>query len=140
MRSALYTGTLVHARRTPSSHVFRYPVCMYALDLDEGLGVRGRDAFPQCGRQGLHVGHGEELSVEALPQLVQPVGGFSLERRRKLVAREIVDGGHRAAPTSPTKASSEWCDVKPRSEYTFIAATLSASTYNMAVVAPAAAR
>ena len=35
MRSAIYTGTLVHARRTPAEHVFRYPVCMYAIDLDE---------------------------------------------------------------------------------------------------------
>ena len=35
MRSALYTGTLIHARRTPAEHVFRYPVCFYAIDLDE---------------------------------------------------------------------------------------------------------
>lgn len=35
MRSALYTGTLVHARRRPSENVFRYPVCFYVLDLDE---------------------------------------------------------------------------------------------------------
>lgn len=35
MRSAIYTGTLVHARRTPAEHVFRYPVCFYAIDLDE---------------------------------------------------------------------------------------------------------
>lgn len=35
MRSALYTGTLVHARRTPAENVFRYPVSFYVLDLDE---------------------------------------------------------------------------------------------------------
>lgn len=35
MRSGIYTGTLVHARRTPAEHVFRYPVCMYAIDVDE---------------------------------------------------------------------------------------------------------
>jgi len=35
VRSAIYTGTLVHARRTPAEHVFRYPVCMYAIDVDE---------------------------------------------------------------------------------------------------------
>ncbi len=35
MRSALYTGTLVHARRTPSRHVFRYPVSYWLFDLDE---------------------------------------------------------------------------------------------------------
>ena len=35
MRSALYTGTLVHARRTPARHVFRYPVSYWLFDLDE---------------------------------------------------------------------------------------------------------
>jgi DUF1365 family protein len=35
VRSALYTGTLVHARRTPSRHVFRYPVSYWLFDLDE---------------------------------------------------------------------------------------------------------
>ncbi len=35
MRSALYTGTLVHARRAPSRHVFRYPVSYWLFDLDE---------------------------------------------------------------------------------------------------------
>ena len=35
MRSAVYTGVLVHARRTPSRHVFRYPVSYWLFDLDE---------------------------------------------------------------------------------------------------------
>ena len=35
MRSALYTGTLMHARRTPTRNVFRYPVSYWLLDLDE---------------------------------------------------------------------------------------------------------
>lgn len=35
MRSALYEGTLVHARRTPARNVFRYPVAYFLLDLDE---------------------------------------------------------------------------------------------------------
>ena len=35
MRSALYEGTLLHARTTPARNVFRYPVCFYGLDLDE---------------------------------------------------------------------------------------------------------
>jgi DUF1365 family protein len=35
VRSALYTGTLVHSRRTPAENVFRYGVCFYLLDLDE---------------------------------------------------------------------------------------------------------
>ena len=35
MRSAIYTGTLVHARRSPARHVFRYPVSYWLFDLDE---------------------------------------------------------------------------------------------------------
>ncbi len=35
MRSALYEGTLVHARRSPARHVFRYRVAYWLLDLDE---------------------------------------------------------------------------------------------------------
>ncbi len=35
MRSALYTGTLVHARREPTPNRFRYPVAYFLLDLDE---------------------------------------------------------------------------------------------------------
>ena len=35
MRSALYTGTLMHSRREPSRNVFRYPISYFCLDLDE---------------------------------------------------------------------------------------------------------
>jgi DUF1365 family protein len=35
VRSAVYTGTLMHARRTPARHVFRYPVSYWLFDLDE---------------------------------------------------------------------------------------------------------
>ena len=35
MRSAVYTGTLMHARRTPARHVFRYAVSYWLFDLDE---------------------------------------------------------------------------------------------------------
>ncbi|HZT53854.1 MAG TPA: DUF1365 domain-containing protein [Gaiellaceae bacterium] len=35
MRSAVYVGTLVHARRVPVRHVFRYPVSYWLFDLDE---------------------------------------------------------------------------------------------------------
>jgi len=33
--SALYEGTLIHARRTPRRNVFRYPVAYFLVDLDE---------------------------------------------------------------------------------------------------------
>ena len=35
MRSALYTGSLTHSRRTPAKNVFRYPLSSWLLDLDE---------------------------------------------------------------------------------------------------------
>lgn len=35
MKSALYTGTVMHARRAPRDNVFSYPVYMALLDLDE---------------------------------------------------------------------------------------------------------
>lgn len=35
MRSALYVGTVTHARREPAENVFRYPVYMTLLALDE---------------------------------------------------------------------------------------------------------
>ena len=34
-KSALYTGTVMHARRSPRDNVFRYPVYMALIDLDE---------------------------------------------------------------------------------------------------------
>lgn len=33
--SAVYTGTLVHSRRAPVRHVFRYPISIWLFDLDE---------------------------------------------------------------------------------------------------------
>lgn len=35
MRSALYLGTLVHSRREPVRHAFRYPLASFLIDLDE---------------------------------------------------------------------------------------------------------
>jgi cyclopropane-fatty-acyl-phospholipid synthase len=35
LRSGLYTGKLMHARRAPATNTFRYSVCFYLLDLDE---------------------------------------------------------------------------------------------------------
>ena len=35
VNSCLYTGTVMHARRSPHDNVFRYPVYMAMLDLDE---------------------------------------------------------------------------------------------------------
>ena len=35
MRSAIYSGTLVHSRRMPARNTFRYPISFFVLDLDE---------------------------------------------------------------------------------------------------------
>ena len=35
MNSAIYEGTLMHSRRTPTRNAFRYPVSYFLLDLDE---------------------------------------------------------------------------------------------------------
>jgi len=35
VKSAIYEGTLMHARRTPVHNVFTYPVSYWLLDLDE---------------------------------------------------------------------------------------------------------
>jgi len=35
VKSALYTGTLIHSRREPARNSFRYPISFFVLDLDE---------------------------------------------------------------------------------------------------------
>src|SRR5579871_41257 len=42
MRSAVYTGTLVHTRRAPTRNVFRYPLSMWLFDLDELVELEDR--------------------------------------------------------------------------------------------------
>jgi DUF1365 family protein len=41
VNSAIYSGMLMHARRTPRRNVFRYPVSYFLLDLDEVLALAG---------------------------------------------------------------------------------------------------
>ncbi len=53
MRSALYTGTLMHARRSPRRNVFRYPVSYWLLDLDELPELERRLAPIAVNRRGL---------------------------------------------------------------------------------------
>ena len=42
MNSGIYSGTLMHVRRTPTRNIFRYPVSYVLLDLDE-LPLLGRN-------------------------------------------------------------------------------------------------
>ncbi len=53
MRSALYEGTLLHARAAPARNVFRYPVCFYALDLDELPELERRLRFVSVNRRNI---------------------------------------------------------------------------------------
>ena len=68
MRSALYEGTLLHARTTPAHNVFRYPVCFYGLDLDELPELDRRLAlFGYNRRNVLTFRDGDHLGDPALP-------------------------------------------------------------------------
>jgi hypothetical protein len=53
VRSALYEGTLTHARREPRRHVFRYPVAYWLLDLDELAGLDRRFRLLSVNRSGV---------------------------------------------------------------------------------------
>lgn len=75
LRSALYVGTVMHARRSPRANVFRYPVYMTLLDLAElpelarRLGGRRRPGPPLFGwnRPALtSFRDGDHLDVRAL--------------------------------------------------------------------------
>ena len=51
--SALYEGTLTHARRTPARNVFRYPVSYFLVDLDEIPELERRLRFFSFNRRNL---------------------------------------------------------------------------------------
>ena len=53
MSSALYEGTLMHARRTPARNVFRYPVSYFLVDLDEIPELERRLRFFSFNRRNL---------------------------------------------------------------------------------------
>ena len=70
VRSAIYEGTLMHARRTPVRNVFRYPVSYWLLDLDE---------LPELDRRLALFSHGGRNVV-------------SLPRQRPLRRRTVCEG------------------------------------------------
>ena len=90
MRSAVYTGTLLHARRTPARHVFRYPVSYWLFDLDElgglerqlalfsvnghnAVSLRDRDHFDgDVPLKQAVVGLAGDTSIERVLMLTQP--------------------------------------------------------------------
>jgi cyclopropane-fatty-acyl-phospholipid synthase len=56
VNSRIFTGEIVHARLEPLRHTFRYPIFLYALDLDE---------LPQLDRETFCFGH-NRVNVAAL--------------------------------------------------------------------------
>ncbi|MEM9056379.1 MAG: DUF1365 domain-containing protein [Pseudomonadota bacterium] len=77
MKSCLYRGTLVHQRREPCEHRFRYPIFMLYLDLDElprlfdpfWLWSARRPALAWF-RRGDHVGDPSEPLIDSVRGLV----------------------------------------------------------------------
>jgi DUF1365 family protein len=64
VRSALYTGTVMHARTAPKKNVFRYRVCFYLLDLDELSALdRGVRLFGWNRRSVVSLHDGDHLDV-----------------------------------------------------------------------------
>ena len=51
MRSAVYAGTLMHSRRTPTRNTFRYPLSMWLFDLDELAELERRIALISVNRR-----------------------------------------------------------------------------------------
>jgi DUF1365 family protein len=89
VRSALYTGTLMHARRSPERHVFRYPVSYWLFDLDElpelerrlrlfsvngsnVVSLRDRDHFDGAPLKQAVIDLAADSSVERVLMLTQP--------------------------------------------------------------------
>ena len=82
MRSALYTGTLVHTRREPTRNAFRYPVAYFLLDLDELPELDRRLRFLSVNRaNAVSFRDGDYLDGDATP-LKERVVRFCAERGR----------------------------------------------------------
>ena len=82
MRSALYTGTLMHSRRTPKRNVFRYPVSYWLLDLDELPELERRLGPVAVNRRGLVTFHDRDhFDGSPIKQaVIDFVGDPSIER------------------------------------------------------------
>lgn len=82
MNSALYPGTLMHARRTPVPNSFTYPVCYLLLDLDELAELERRLAFFSVNRSNVVTVHDvDHFDGTPLKQAVTDIArDFSVER------------------------------------------------------------
>ena len=67
MKSALYTGSLVHVRHEPRRHVFKYPVAYWLLDLDELPELERRlRLLTVNGRNAITLRDGDHFDVQEL--------------------------------------------------------------------------
>ena len=82
MSSALYEGTLMHARRTPARNVFRYPVSYFLVDLDEIPELERRLRFFSFNRRNLVTLHDRDHfdGGSAKAEILKLTGDPTIER------------------------------------------------------------
>ena len=82
MRSGVYVGTLLHTRRAPARHVFRYPVSYWLFDLDELPDLEQRlRLFSVNRRNVVSLRDADHFDGSALKQaVVELAGDPSIER------------------------------------------------------------
>ena len=84
MRSALYTGTLVHSRREPHRNTFRYPVAYFLLDHDELPTLERRLRLLSVNRPNAVSLYDRDYMDRSGCSLKDAVVGFCAERGREV--------------------------------------------------------
>ena len=93
MRSALYLGTLMHVRRAPARHVFRYPVSYWLFDLDELPGLeRSIRLFSVNRRNVVSLRDGDHFDGAPLKEAVVDLAGDSTIERVLMLTQPRVLG------------------------------------------------
>lgn len=104
MRSALYTGHLVHVRRTPVEHRFRYPVRFFVFDLAELPLLSRRLRLLSHNRPGILSVHdadyGEGVDLESEVRASLLARGVDLEGGRILLCTQARVLGYVFNPVS----------------------------------------
>jgi DUF1365 family protein len=91
--SAIYAGTLMHARRTPSRNVFRYPLSSFLIDLDELPELERRLRLFSYNRRNLvTLRDGDHFDGSALKDAVIDLAGDATIERVLMLAQLRVAG------------------------------------------------
>jgi DUF1365 family protein len=91
--SAIYTGTLMHARRTPSRNVFRYPLSSFLIDLDELPELERRLRLFSYNRRNLvTLRDGDHFDGSSLKDAVIDIAGDDTIERVLMLAQLRVAG------------------------------------------------